>query len=55
MCLGCAAVNTMLFSWGTLSEGGYVTITLSTVAAYITSNVVQKGIEHTKESPHAGQ
>lgn len=45
MCMGCAAINTLLFAWGTLSEGGYVTLTLATVGAYIAGNVAQRAVQ----------
>lgn len=40
--VGCGVVNAALLYWGKLSDGGYVTITLATVAAYVGANTYQK-------------
>jgi hypothetical protein len=40
--VGCHVGSTALLVGGYLTEGGYVTIILSTVAAFITGNTVQK-------------
>lgn len=42
MVMGCAVVNTLLFAWGSLTEGGYITLTLATVGAYITADTTQQ-------------
>lgn len=42
MTIGAGLISTGLLIGGYLTEGGYVTLQLATVAAYITSNVVQK-------------
>ena len=40
-CTG-GATSTVLFALGLLTEGGYITLQLATISAYITGNVVQK-------------
>lgn len=45
LCVGCAAINTILFAWGTLSESGYLLIVSGTVVAYITGNVAQRAVQ----------
>jgi hypothetical protein len=42
--LACAGgiTSTLLFAFDFLTEGGYITLQLATIGAYITANVVQK-------------
>lgn len=42
MTIGAGLISTGLLISGYLTEGGYVTLQLATVGAYIASNVVQK-------------
>jgi hypothetical protein len=39
---GSGLVNTVLLWFGKLTESGFVTVTLATVAAYISANTYQK-------------
>ena len=39
---GASAIYTVLFGFGMLTEGGYITLQMATVGAYIAANVVQK-------------
>jgi putative Mn2+ efflux pump MntP len=48
--VGAGLVNTILLWFGKLSESGYVTLVLSTVAAYIGANTTQK-IKGVKDEP----
>jgi len=43
--LGACMIYTLLFAFGDLTEGGYVTLQLATVGAYIAGNGAQKFIE----------
>jgi len=42
MTLGAGAINAVLLWFGKLTDGGYVAITLGTVAVYIAANTTQK-------------
>lgn len=42
MTMGAGIVNTALFAVGIMTEGGYITLTLATVGAYLTANGVQR-------------
>ena len=49
--VGAGLIDSILFFLGILSESGYTTLTLATVGAYISANVVQK--VKNKEGPTA--
>ena len=40
-CTG-GATSTLLFAFDLLTEGGYITLQLATIGAYITANTIQK-------------
>lgn len=42
MTMGCGFANTALFAYFNLSEGGYVTLTMATVAVYVAGNLTQR-------------
>lgn len=40
--VGAGIVNSILFAFGCMTEGGYVTLTLATVGAYIAAGTTEK-------------
>lgn len=42
LAVGCGLITSVMRAANVLSDGGYVTIIMGTVAAYITGNVFQK-------------
>jgi hypothetical protein len=42
MCMGAHIINTLLLVFERLSEGGYITAFMGTVAVYVAANTYQK-------------
>lgn len=40
--VGAGVVNSLLFAFGCMTEGGYITLTLATVGTYIGANVTER-------------
>lgn len=53
--LGCGLATTMLVWFGKIGDTVYATVTIATVAAYITGNVYQKRVDATYEPTGAPQ
>lgn len=50
---GASVVHTALFAFGTLTEGGYITLTLAILGGYLAANGTQKYIEAKNAEPAA--